>query len=96
MSPLVHEDLAARELDVKVPKHIESIWLSTRPNWLPRAISVIIVVGVYYLRSGSKYAPEQEDIILHLSETVHQLYQKYVNPLFVIMGDFNDLYIKNL
>ena len=96
VSILVHENLAAKELTVKVPDHIESIWLSTRPCRLPRAISVIIVAGIYYPGSGSDYAPEQEDIILHISETVHQLYQKYVNPLFVIMGDFNDLDIKEI
>ena len=96
MSILVHEDLATKELNVNVPEHIESIWLSTRPNWLPRAISVIVVAGIYYPGSGSDYAPEQEDIILHVTETVHQLYQKYVNPLFIIMGDFNDLDVKEI
>ena len=92
VSILVNENFVARELDVKVPEHIESIWLSTRPNWLPRSISVIIIAGIYYPGSRSIYAPEQEDIILHLTETVNQLLKKkYVNPLFIIMGDFNDL-----
>ena len=43
VSILVHKDINARELDVKVPDHIEGIWLATRPNWLPRAVSAIIV-----------------------------------------------------
>ena len=96
VSILVHKDINARELDVNVPDHIEGIWLATRPNWLPRAVSAIIVAGVYYPGSSSSYAPAQEDIIFHLTDTVHQLYQKYANPLFVIMGDFNDLDVKEI
>ena len=93
----VNKDLvSARKLDIDVPEHIESLWISIRPKWLPRSISIIIVAGVYYPGSTSTYAPDQEDIILHLTETVHQLYQKYENPLFIIMGDFNDLNIDEL
>ena len=58
VSILVNENFVARELNVKVPEHIESIWLSTRPNWLPRNISVIIIAGIYYSGSHSTYAPE--------------------------------------
>ena len=97
VSIAVNEDLvSARKIDIDVPEHIESLWISIRPKWLPRAISTIIVAGVYYPGSTSPYAPEQEDIILHLTETVHKLYQKYKNPLFIIMGDFNDLNIVEL
>ena len=80
----------------KVPEHIESLWISVRPNWLPRAISVIIVAGVYYPGSDSIYTPSQEEIILHLTEMIHQLYQNYANPLFVVMGDFNDLKVDEI
>ena len=72
------------------------MWISVRPNWLPRAISVIIVAGVYYPGSDSIYAPSPEDIILHLTETIHQLYQDYTNHLFVVMGDFNDLKVDEI
>ena len=67
-----------------------------RPKWLPRAISNIIVAGIYYPGSNSIYAPNQEDILLHITETVHQLYKRYVNPLFIIMGDFNDMCISDI
>ena len=97
VSIAVNEDLvSARKIDIDVPEHIESLWISIRPKWLPRSISTIIVAGVYYPGSTSPYAPEQEDIILHLTETVHKLYQKYKKPLFIIMGDFNDLNIVEL
>ena len=88
--------VSVRKLDIDVPEHIESLWISIRPKWLPRSISIIIVAGVYYPGSNSAYAPDQDDIILHLTETVHQLYQGYENPLFIIMGDFNDLNIDEL
>ena len=91
VSILIKENIPANKIDIKVPEHIETIWVSVRPNWLPRAISNIVVCGVYYLGHNSEYAPDQNDIILHLTETIYYLNSKYANPLFVIMGDFNDL-----
>ena len=67
-----------------------------RPGHVGYQELYLLFAGIFYPGSSSDYAPEQEDIILHISETVHQLYQKYVNPLFVIMGDFNDLDIKEI
>ena len=55
-----------------------------------------MVGGVYYPGSTSEYAPNKEDIILHITESVHNLYNRYANPLFVIMGDFNDLKINSI
>ena len=91
VSILIRENIPANLIDIKVPEHIEALWVSVRPNWLPRAISNIVVCGVYYPGHNSEYAPDQNDIILHLTETMHYLNSKYANPLFVIMGDFNDL-----
>ena len=96
ISILVKDNIPANIIDIKVPEHIETLWVSLRPKWLPRAISNIVVVGVYYPGSNSEYAPNQEDIILHITESVHQLYSKYAKPLFVIMGDFNDLKIDDI
>ena len=91
VSILVKDNIPACKVNIKVPEHIEALWVSLRPTWLPRSISNIVVGGVYYPGSTSEYAPNQEDIILHITETVHNLYNRYANPLFVIMGDFNDL-----
>ena len=91
VSILIRENIPANIIKIKVPDHIEALWVSVRPNWLPRAFSNIVVCGVYYPRHRSEYAPDQSDIILHLTETMHHLSSKYANPLFVIMGDFNDL-----
>ena len=88
VSILIKENIPANKIDIKVPEHIETIWVSVRPNWLPRAISNIVVCGVYYPGHNSEYAPDQNDIKLHLTETIYYLNSKYTNP---IMGDFNDL-----
>ena len=96
ISILVKENIPAKLVDIKIPEHIETLWVSIRPKWLPRSISNIIVAGVYYPGSNSDYAPNKEDIILHITESVHYLYNKYAKPLFIIMGDFNDLKVDDI
>ena len=96
VSILVKSNIPASKIDVKVPVHVECLWVSMRPKWLPRTISNIVVCGVYYPGSNSIYAPPQEDIVLHLTATVHQLYKKYASPLFIIMGDFNDMKVDEI
>merc|ERR1739842_214359 len=78
--------MGATQLKIKVPEHIEILWLSLRPHWLPREVSVIIVAVVYYPGSTSDYVPPQEHIVTHLTETVLRLKesQRYDRPLFVI------------
>merc|ERR1712055_632539 len=44
----------------------------------------------------SLYAPSQEDIIFYITEAVHLMSNSYSNPLFMIMGDFNDLRIDEI
>lgn len=97
ISILVENNIPANVIDnINVPEHIEALWVSVRPKWLPRSISNIVVVGVYYPGSNSEYAPNQDDIILHITESVHKLLDKYAKPLFVIMGDFNDLKVNEI
>ena len=67
VSILVEKNIPANEINIRVPEHLECLWITTRPKWLPRTISNIVVCGVYYPGSGSKYAPDQDDIILHIS-----------------------------
>ena len=67
-----------------------------RNSQLPRSISIIIVACLYYPGTTSDYAPNQEDIIFHLTETVHHLSKNYAKPLFLIMGDLNDLKIEEI
>ena len=69
----VNKNIPSCKLDIDVPEHIECLWISMRPKWLPRAISNIIVAGIYYPGSNSIYAPNQEDILLHITESVQKI-----------------------
>jgi len=96
VSIFVEINIPASEIKIRVPDHLECLWITTTPKWLLRTISNIVVCGVYYPGSGSNYAPDQEDLILHITTTIHNLYRKYSRPLFIIMGDFNDLRIDEI
>ena len=79
ISILIKSFIPAVKLSIIVPSHLEVIYVSIRPNWLPRAISNIVICGVYYPGSTSKYAPPQEDLIMHLTESILELYNRYAN-----------------
>ena len=96
VSVFVMDDIPATKMNIKVPEHLEVIYVNVRPKWLPRSISNIIVIGVYYPGSSSKYAPPQDDLIQHLKEKIHHFYSKYADPLIMLMGDFNDLVTKDI
>ena len=96
VSVFVKDDIPASRLNIDVPEHLEVIYVSVRPTWLPRSISNIIIAGVYYPGTSSKYAPPQEDLIQHLKEKVLYFYSKYADPLILLMGDFNDLVTKDI
>ena len=46
--------------------------------------------------TSSLYAPSQEDILLHLTEAIQSFYDKFANPLIILLGDFNDLKTNDL
>ena len=96
VSVFVKDDIPASRLNIDVPEHLEVIYVSVRPKWLPRTISNIIIIGVYYPGTSSKYAPPQEDLIQHLKEKVLYFYSKYADPLILLMGDFSDLVTKDI
>ena len=96
VSIFVHTNIPATKLDVKIPENLECLWVSVRPKWLPRSISNMIICGIYYPGSGSKYAPPQEDFVIYLTESVQKFMNRYANPLFMLMGDFNDLNIDEI
>ena len=96
VSIFVKDKYQSSELKIDVPDHLECCWVRVKPIWLPRKFSTIIVCAVYYPGSTSNYAPPKEDIILHLTSNVLKLRTKYFNPLFFLMGDFNDLPIHEI
>ena len=96
LSIFVRDYIPATKLNVDVPSNLEVIYVSIRPKRLPRQVSNIVICGVYYPGINSIYAPPQEDLIMHLTETIQGFYIKYSNPLIMLLGDFNDLNILDI
>ena len=86
VSVFVKDDIPASRLNINVPEHLEVIYVTVRPKWLPRSISNIIIVGVYYPGSSSKYAPPQEDLIQHLKEKSTVFLQQICKPTNTLNG----------
>ena len=63
------------------------MYVSIRPKWLPRTISNTVVCWAYYPGRTSKHAHPQEDLIIHLTETINKFYNKYANPLIMLAGN---------
>ena len=93
---LVSHDMIPTRLVKLESDHLECLWLACRPRWLPRVASVIVLCAVYYPGSNSLYAPNQDELIDHIIVNTQYLKNKYSNPLFFILGDFNDLCIERL
>ena len=55
-----------------------------------------MLCAVYYPGSNSIYAPNQDELIDHIITNIQTLKNKYSEPLFFILGDFNDLNIERL
>ena len=72
------------------------LFVSLRPKWLPRSTSNIIICGLYYPGSNSPYAPDQDQFKSQLIESLLLFNNKYSNPLFIVLGDFNDLPILDI
>ena len=96
VSIFVNNKFQSSKLKIDVPNHLECLWVRVKPIWLPRKFTTIIVCAIYYPGSTSIYAPPKEDIILHLTSSVLKLRTRYYNPLFLLMGDFNDLPIDEI
>ena len=96
VSIFVKTHFPANKIDIVVPNHLEILYVSIRPKKLPRTVSNIVLCGVYFPGTSSLYAPSQEDILLHLTEAIQSFYDKFANPLIILLGDFNDLKTNDL
>ena len=96
LSIFVKNSIPTNKLDVDIPNHLEVIYLSIRPKRLPRTVSNIVLCALYYPGLSSIYAPPQEDLILHVIESIQFFYNKFSNPLIILLGDFNDLKIDDI
>ena len=96
LSIFVKNTIPANRLDISIPDHLEVMYVSIRPKKLPRTVSNIVFCALYYPGLNSIYAPPQEDLILHLIESIQFFYNKFSNPLIILLGDFNDLRIEDI
>ena len=96
LSMFIRNSICANKLNVVIPDHLEVMYISIRPKRLPRSVSNIVFCSLYYPGSNSKFAPPQEDLILHLIDTIQSFYAKFAKPLIILLGDFNDLPIEDI
>ena len=83
---LVKNDIPCKVMQVDT-SDLEIIWLTLRPERLPRNISVIILAALYF--PPKTPADTRDRLIEHIITNVQLLQSKHANPGFVILGDFN-------
>ena len=84
---LIKNDIPASPIGLEVPHDLEVLWVSARPRWLPRQISVLVICAVYLpTKAGTRTVQQLTD---HLTTSLMLLTKKFACPLFMIMGDFN-------
>ena len=66
---------------------IESLWISVRPDWLPRSISVILIANIYH--STSCNAEDNLELYNHIQSNVDLFLLDHPDALVMICGDFN-------
>ena len=86
VSVLIKNDIPSSVIQVDT-SNLEIIWISTRPVWLPRTISTIIIAAVYFPPKAT--ADTRDRLTKHIVTTAQMLQSKYTNPAFAIMGDLN-------
>ena len=66
---------------------IESLWISVRPDWLPRSISVILIANIYH--STSRNVEDNLELYNHVQSNVDLFLLDHPDALVMICGDFN-------
>ena len=77
---------ARRILDFESPD-IEYVWISIRPKWLPRSISVILLAVVYH--STACNAAQNLELYQHIQQNVDSFLCNHPDALVMITGDFD-------
>ena len=83
----ISSNIHSRRLPQYECSSIESLWLSVRPKWLPRSISVILLAVVYH--STVSHQTENAELYSHIQCNVHSFLQLHPNALVLVTGDFN-------
>ncbi|MEL7522972.1 MAG: endonuclease/exonuclease/phosphatase family protein, partial [Cyanobacteria bacterium J06553_1] len=86
ISVLIKNEIPCTVVQVDTDEH-EILWLTLRPQWLPRDISVIILAVFYY--PPKTLAAIRDRLIKHIITTVQLLQTKHNNPGVMILGDYN-------
>ena len=83
----VNAKLHCRRLTDFESPSIESLWLSIRPRYLPRSISVILLAVIYH--STSAGAMENSELYDHIQSNVDSYLSRHPDALVMVTGDFN-------
>ena len=83
----VNAKLHCRRLSDFESPSIESLWLSIRPRYLPRSISVILLAVIYH--STSAGALENSELYDHIQSSVNSYLSHHPDALVMVTGDFN-------
>lgn len=83
----IHNSHPAKRLYDFECHDIESLWVSIRPNRLPRHTPIVLCAVVYHPPSSN--AQENELLLDHLQSNIDQFLIKHPDSLVIITGDFN-------
>ena len=83
----VNAKLHCRRLTDFESPSIESLWLSIRPRYLPRSISIILLAVIYH--STSAGALENSELYDHIQSNVDSYLSHHPDALVMVTGDFN-------
>ncbi len=67
-------------------EHIETKWITVRPNKLPRQFSIMIIGVIYHPPSDPQYP-----MIRHIQSSLERMLQKHPNAAIILAGDLNKL-----
>ena len=75
--------------------NLEMMTIKSRPHWLPREFSSIILISCYAPFTGnSRHKAATTSTINTIKSHITQMELKYPDACFIIMGDFNQLPLK--
>lgn len=83
-----HDIYPSQPSNVSVPDDLEVTWIQVRPTRLPRSISCLFCVVIYYPQPDNAVA---ERLMDHIQSSLDLLTTSHTNAGFIVMGDFNQL-----
>ena len=87
----IKDSIAFTVLDELYNSSFEILWISIRPNRLPRGIANLIISTVYHPPSA-----DNSDMLDYLSNCLSRVESRFPNCGLIILGDFNKLNVSRL